>query len=154
MVIPAIVLASCGSLIDIDATILIQFAIFIFLFIILWRFLFRPTIRLIEARREATEGVLINAKKMDEEASGLSEEVEKRLGEVRSMASSERDQMVDRARAQERELLAKAREDARSMVDNSRKEMAEQSEAARQALKGETAVLADSVAAKILGRQL
>jgi F-type H+-transporting ATPase subunit b len=154
MLILASVTASGGALVDLDATILIQFVIFIFVFLVFRQLLFKPAIRLIEARREATEGTRTKAEKMDNDAKELNEDVEKRLKEIRSSASSERDKLVDQARRSERDLMTRAREDAHGILAQSRKEMSEQALAAKKELEKEIGALADSVASKILGRRL
>lgn len=154
MLIPVSVIASGGALVDVDSTIAIQFVIFVFVFLIFRQFLFKPAIRLIEARRQATEGARASAEALEIEAGKLNEDVDGRLKEIRAAAAAERDKMVEQARRRERDLVGRAREDAHEILAQSRAEMSRQASAARQALEREIGALADSVASKILGRRL
>ncbi len=154
MLTPASVVASGGALVDLDATLFIQLGIFLLMFLLLRQLLFKPVIRLIEARRTATVGMRDAADELEAEARKLNEDVEKRLEEVSASASAEREKMVDQARGQERELLNQARDDARGVVEQSKKDAVAQAEQARQSLRGEVSALASSVAATVLGRQL
>ena len=104
--------ASSGSLVDLDATYLIQLGIFLVVFLLLRSLLFRPVIRLIEARHDATVVAQQDATKFETEALELEEEVASKLTKIRAEASTEREHLVEAARRRERELLAKTRDDA------------------------------------------
>ena len=53
---PIISLAAGHPLIDVDATVIVQFVLFLVLFVIANRFLFQPYLRLRERRTEGIEG--------------------------------------------------------------------------------------------------
>lgn len=152
MLTPISIVAASGSIVDIDKTVFIQLGVFLLLFLVLRQLLFKPVIRLIEARRLATEGTRTEAKAFDEEATKLSGDVEQQLADIRSSATAERRRMVDQAKRQERELLIKAREDSRAMIDQTKQELESQAEQAKQTLREEIDAMVDVVATKVLGR--
>ena len=76
------------------------------------------------------------------------------LEAAREEASYGRDQIVEGARATEREITARAIEESHSIVEEARDQMTTQAEMTRNKLKEEVGSLADSVAAKVLGRQI
>ncbi|MCP4603984.1 MAG: ATP synthase F0 subunit B [Proteobacteria bacterium] len=154
MTTPIFILASGGSIIDLDATVFIQLVIFLFMFVFLRQFLFRPVIKIIEARREATDGMRAAAEEFDEEARKLNDDLDKQILDIRSSASEERHRMVEQARRQERDVLIKSREDSRGVVEQAKKEASEQSDEAWRALREEVNTFASTVATRVLGRQV
>ena len=143
-----------GSLVDLDGTFFIQLGLFLFMFIFLYAFLFRPMVRLIEARREATEGAMLKARDMSEEAARLSDDVDARILDIRTSAGAERDRMLEQARRQERDLMARAREESRVTVERARGELEKSGEQVRARLESEVDAMASAVAERILGRSI
>ncbi|MDJ0761880.1 MAG: ATP synthase F0 subunit B [Myxococcota bacterium] len=154
MAMPVSVIAAGGSIVDLDATLLIQLVIFLLVFLVLKQFLFRPVIDLIEARRKATQGTRSEATALEEEAGRLSDDVEKRLAEIRAEAGREREQMLEEAKRRERDIVTKARDDARNVVVQAKEEAVAQGETVREALKQEIVPLASAVTTKVVGRQI
>jgi F-type H+-transporting ATPase subunit b len=154
MTIPASVVASSGSIVDFDATLLVQAAVFLLMFFLLRSLLFRPVIRLIERRRKITEGSKSEAEALEREAVSLTEDVEGQLLEVRSTVSSEREKMVEESKRSAGEILLKAREDSSIVVSQAKEETAAKAERVRETLRAEIGSLVDIVAAKVLGRSI
>ncbi len=154
MTIPASVVASSGSIVDFDATLLVQAAVFLLMFLLLRSLLFRPVIRLIERRRKITEGSKSEAEALEREAVSLTEDVEGQLLEVRSTVSSEREKMVEESKRSAGEILLKAREDSSIVVSQAKEETAAKAEQVRETLRAEIGSLVDIVAAKVLGRSI
>jgi F-type H+-transporting ATPase subunit b len=154
MTIPISVVASSGSIVDFDATLLVQAFIFLLMFFLLRSLLFRPVIRLIEKRRKITEGSKNEAEALEQEAASLNEDVEGQLLEVRSSVSKEREKMVEESKRQASEILRKAREDSGIVVSQAKEETAAKAEQVRQILRAEIGSLVDIVAAKVLGRSI
>ena len=73
---------SSGSLVDIDATLLIQLGVFIVMIGLLKKLLFGPVIRLVEARFDATEGALSAAKELEVSSKHSMETVAAREADV------------------------------------------------------------------------
>lgn len=145
-------IASGGALVDLDGTFFIQFGLFVFMFIFLYFALFRPAIRLIEARREATEGTRERAIAMRKEAEAFSDEVDRQILDIKSAAILERDRMIEQARRRDRDLTAEAREKSRKAAQNARMQMKRDGEMVRKELEAEVEALATGVATRILGQ--
>ena len=154
MTIPASVVASSGSIVDFDATLLVQAAVFLLMFLLLRSLLFRPVIRLIERRRKITEGSKSEAEALEREAVSLTEDVEGQLLEVRSTVSGEREKMVEESKRSAGQILLKAREDSSIVVSQAKEETAAKAEQVRETLRAEIGSLVDIVAAKVLGRSI
>ena len=147
-------LSGGGSLVDLDATFFIQLGLFFFMFIFLYALLFRPAVRLIEARRQATDGTRAEAGEMREEAARLEADVEAQIRDIRAAAQGERDRIVEQARRREREQLDAARAEARRSVEQARERMEQEGMRARADLEAEVEKLAATVAERALGRSV
>jgi F-type H+-transporting ATPase subunit b len=143
-----------GSLVDLDGTFFIQLGLFFFMFVFLYALLFRPMVRLIEARREATEGAMDRAKATSAEAEKLAGDVDARIADIRASAAEERDRMVEQARRQERDLMASALEESRGTIEKARLELEERGREVRARLESEVDAMASAVAERILGRSV
>jgi F-type H+-transporting ATPase subunit b len=145
-------IASGGSLVDLDGTFFIQMGIFFVMFIFLHFALFRPVMRMIAARREATEGTTEKAHRMKEEAEKLGRDVADKLREVRAMATDERNRIVEDARDREREIIGAAQDAVRQSMTSARERMRTNAKSVKVKLTGELGQLADAVASRITGR--
>ncbi|MBN2340906.1 MAG: ATP synthase F0 subunit B [Deltaproteobacteria bacterium] len=145
-------IASGGSLVDLDGTFFIQLGIFFVMFIFLYVALFKPVLRLIDARREATDGATEQANETREKAAKLANDVDAQLVDIRAVAAKERARLVDAARQKERELLASAMDAARTEMEKARAEMARSAETLRSQLHGDIGTLADAVASRMIDK--
>lgn len=143
-----------GSMVDIDATILIQLVIFLFMLVVLRKLLFQPVIRLIEARREATEGALAAAEELDKEADALNTQFNEKMVAVRASATTERDRLIEEARTKERKVAGKSRDEAHDIILKMRADTERIAEETRDKLSQDIADIAEMVAAKTLNRAL
>jgi F-type H+-transporting ATPase subunit b len=145
-------IASGGSLVDLDGTFFIQMGIFFVMFIFLHFALFKPVMRMIAARREATEGTTEKAHRMKEEAEKLGRIADEKLMEARAAAAEERNRIIEDARDREREVLGAAQEAVRSSMTTARKQMTTNAQKVKAQLTGELGQLADAVVSRITGR--
>ena len=152
MAIFSTVTASSSSLVDIDATLFIQLAIFLIMLFLLSRLLFRPVIRVIEARRDATEGTMDRAAVLEKEAASLNEKAEAALQDVRTSAGRKRDSLISAASEREREIMTTARDKGRAMVSEMKRKAQSEISDTKSKLEAETAAFASMVAAKMLNR--
>jgi F-type H+-transporting ATPase subunit b len=146
--------ASSGALVDIDATLFIQLAIFLIMLFLLSRLLFRPVIRVIEARREATEGTMARAHELEREAASLNEEAAATFDGVRASARRKRDELILAASEKEREIMAEAREKGQTMVQDMKRRAESDLRQTKAKLEAETEAFASMVAAKVLNRSV
>ena len=126
MTIPGSIFTSGGSLVDVDATILIQLGIFLFLFIVLRSLLFKPIIRLLEARHQATESRREEAARLEVKATDLNEKISVQITEIRSSASKDRLGEEEKAGQAHRELLIRTREECMKLAQETRDDLEKQ----------------------------
>jgi len=142
------------SVLDLDPTFLIQLVVFVLVFLLLKRLLFKPVLALIEERRERTV-------KMQEEAERLRSEAEKnlrrsdqKLAEARAASLDEAERVRLAVWNAEQEMLARSRQEAGALVEKSRQEMAKEVERLRTELLGEVETFGRSIASKLLERDV
>jgi F-type H+-transporting ATPase subunit b len=147
-------IAASGSIVDIDGTFFIQLGIFTIISVGLYFALVRPVLRLVDARRDATEGAMGRASGVRDEAAAMRRDVDRQILEIRTAASAERVRFIEEARRREREVLDRARTDARKAIESARTEMEKSAVQVRAGLVREVDTMATAVAARVLGRSL
>jgi F-type H+-transporting ATPase subunit b len=140
--------------IDLDGTVLVQFAIFIVMYLVLRRFLFQPYLRMRAEREAHIDGVEKAAKEMEHKRETLEAEYQQRMQKARSGADEERLRMQSEGRARETELLGQARSRAQAQVSEVKGKIAAQVVAAQAELEKHAEPLARSLAHKLLGREI
>ena len=145
-------IASGGSLVDLDGTFFIQMGIFFVMFIFLHFALFKPVMRMIAARREATEGTTEKAFRLKDDAEKLTRDVDAKLAEVRIAAAAERNLIIEFARDNERDVLGAAQEAVRKDVTAARERMKTSAQNVKAQLTAELGQLADAVTSRMIGR--
>lgn len=151
---PIVSLAAGHPLIDIDATVIVQFVLFLVLFAIANRFLFQPYLRLRERRTQGIEGARAEAERMTAQADAKLADYEKQLAVAREGASNEARKIRAEASRIEREETDRAREKAQKAIDDAQATVRRETEAARGQLLPQADALARSIASKLLGREV
>ncbi len=148
------VFIASGSLVDIDSTLFIQLGIFLFMVFILRSLLFKPVIRLIEARDEATLGAVKKAAELQREAAAINADFETTIGKVRNEATADRNKTIDAAKQSEREILSTAKEHAARLMSETRTRAENEMRNVQKNLEEETRTMALLLAEKILDRRV
>jgi len=151
---PIVSLAGGHPLIDVDLTVLVQFVLFLVLFVIANRWLFQPYLQLRERRKAGIEGARAEAGRMTAEADAKLADYEKQLVVARDRANEEGRKVRLEAAAHEREVTDKARAEAQKAIDEAQGKMRADTAAARGQLMPQAETLARSMAAKLLGREV
>jgi F-type H+-transporting ATPase subunit b len=151
---PIVSLAAGHPLIDIDATVIVQFVLFLVLFAIANRFLFQPYLRLRERRRAGIEGARAEATRMTAQADAKLADYEKQLAVAREGANDEARKVRAEASRIEREETDRARDKAQKALDEAQSTVRRETEAARGQLLPQADALARSIASKLLGREV
>ena len=151
---PIVSLAAGHPLIDIDATVIVQFVLFLVLFAIANRFLFQPYLRLRERRKAGIEGARADAERMTAEAEAKLAGYEKQLAVAREGANDEARKIRAEASRIEREETDRARDKAQKALDDAQATVRRETEAARGQLLPQADALARSIASKLLGREV
>jgi len=147
-------IASGQALIDIDLTVLVQFGLFMLLFIVANKFLFQPYLKLRAHRKTETEGARAEADRMTAEADAKLADYEKQLAKARANATTESDKVRAEAAQHEREATDKARVAAVAAIEEAQAKVRKETEAARAELMPQADVIAKSIASKLLGREV
>jgi F-type H+-transporting ATPase subunit b len=151
---PIVSLAAGHPLIDIDATVIVQFVLFLVLFAIANRYLFQPYLRLRERRTAGIEGARAEAERMTAQADAKLADYEKQLAIAREGASDEARKIRAEATRHEREVTDRARATAQQAIDGAQAAVRRETEAARSQLLPQADALARSIASKLLGREV
>jgi F-type H+-transporting ATPase subunit b len=151
----ALVIASGDHpLIDIDGTVLVQFVLFLLLYLIANRMLFQPYLALRERRKAGIEGAREEADRMTGEADAKLAEYEQQLATARAKGNEEGRKLRAEASAHERDVTDKARAAAQKSIDEAGDKMRAQVEDARKQLMPQATQLAQKMASKLLGREV
>ena len=135
-----------------DYTFVVEIVIFVVLWLSLRRFWFEPALRIIRERAQRSEGALEEARAIQREAERLRAEHAAALDQARSEAQREMQAMVRTAEAEQKQLIADARDDAQRTLTDVRARIAEEVTAARTGLREQAREIARDVARTIVGR--
>ncbi len=151
---PIVSLAGGHPLIDIDLTVVVQFVLFLVLFVIANRFLFQPYLQLRERRRAGIDGARAEAERMTAQADAKLADYEKQLAVARDSANEQGRKVRLEAAAHEREVTETARKAAQVAIDQAQATMRSETETARKLLMPEAESLARAITSKLLGREV
>ena len=142
------------QLIDIDGTVFIQFGIFVLAALVLWRFLWRPYLRVRGERVSRVEGYREEATQMDADAQQRLTRAESALAEARRAGAGERVVARAEAHAREQTLLAEANAAANRTLADARARLDASVAGERAKLNAQASDVAMAAARKILGREV
>lgn len=141
-------------LIDIDLTVVIQFALFLIMFAIGNAFLFQPYLKLRERRKEGIDGARAEAEKMSAQADAELADYEKKLAQARSRANEEGRKVRAEAAAHEKSVTDASRAASQKALEEASAKMKAETDAARLQLLPQANALAKQIASKLLGREV
>ena len=95
---------------EINATVLLQLALFLILMVMLSQFLFRPLLQLFDARERRIDGAQEEAKQYRENADEKAAIIEERVHQARQEARETLNDFKNRAKVREDEILGAARD--------------------------------------------
>jgi F-type H+-transporting ATPase subunit b len=142
------------QLIDIDHTVFIQLGIFLVLFFVLSKFLWKPYLRVRTERVERVEGYREEAAKLEVDAQTRLARADAALAEARRVGSGERAVARAEAHAREQTLLAEANAAAQRKLADARARLSAVVDAERKKLAADSNQVATEAARKILGREV
>ncbi len=138
----------------IDSTFFAELVIFFVVFTILSRFYFRPFLQLFEARHKKTVQDREAAEKMMIDAQQKLEEYKQRLSAERAGAKRHYDTILEQAKKEETEILARAREEAKKVTQEAADSVAAQREKLKAQLQSDVESLAQTISEKLLSRKV
>jgi F-type H+-transporting ATPase subunit b len=141
-------------LIDVDGTLLVQFALFLIMLVILSRTLFRPYLKLRDARHKGIEGAREDAHGMDGRVRSIIADYDAKLSAAKLRGAEERQRLRTEGATHERQVLGAARDEAQKSLEGARAKISGEAAAARAKLEAESTTLARDIVKKILGREV
>jgi F-type H+-transporting ATPase subunit b len=151
---PIVSLAGGHPLIDLDLTVVVQFVLFLVLFVIANRFLFQPYLQLRERRKAGIEGARAEAERMSAAADAKLADYEKQLKIARERANDEGRKVRLEAAARELAVTTEARTAAQKAINEAQATMRDETQKARAQLLPQADALARSITSKLLGREV
>jgi F-type H+-transporting ATPase subunit b len=140
--------------VDFDTTFVVQVVLFIALTLILKPLLFDPMLKVFEERERLIDGAKAQARHLDEKAAGALTHYEAELAKARAAGAAEREKVRAEGLKREQEILASVREATTRVLEEGKRAARDEAERARTALRGQSAALAQDVAARVLGREV
>ncbi|MCD6291970.1 MAG: ATP synthase F0 subunit B [Deltaproteobacteria bacterium] len=141
-------------MIDLNATLFIQWGIFVSLMVFLHFFLFKPVLRVIDARQAKIEGTFAGAQELKDKASQDQVEYQAKLDGAKETLFAHTAAARESAVQESKLLMDKAREEALSQVESTRERVRYDSEIVQRELIASVDGLAHEIATKILERKI
>jgi F-type H+-transporting ATPase subunit b len=140
--------------IKLDWTLLLQFANFVVLMLVLNVLLYRPLRAIIAKRRETVETSHARAKDLASQVDDKMARYQQQLQTAKQKGAQEKTQLKQQAVQEESGILKAAHAEGNGHIVVIKDQVATEAETARSLLKAETASLASLIATKVLGRAL
>jgi F-type H+-transporting ATPase subunit b len=145
---------SSGALIDLDGTILVQLAVFFIALVILRALVFKPMLRVFEAREEAIDGARREARRMEQEARAAGDKFDDEMRGLRSSATAERERLRQEGQRLERTILDKVRQETQKELGDAEAQLQIEARRLRADINATVPKLAGQIAEKLLGREV
>ena len=140
-------------MIEINLTIVIQVVQFLLLLFILNRFLFRPTISLIEEREQKITTWKEETKNFHESMQERLQSYENQIVEAKVDAQAQQELVTGELKEKEDKKLEEVSEEAMRIVASTREKLQEETELLRGQLREQAEEMSQLVAEKVLGRK-
>lgn len=140
-------------MIEINLTIVIQVVQFLLLLFILNRFLFRPTINLIEEREKKITGWKEETKNCHESMQARLQSYENQILEAKAKVQEQQELVTEELKKEEDKKLEAVSEEALRIVASTREKLQQETEALRGQLREQAKEMSQLVTEKVLGRK-
>ena len=140
-------------MIDINLTIVIQVVQFLLLLFVLNRFLFRPTINLIEEREQKITTWKEETKNFHESMQERLQSYENQILEAKAQAQEQQELVTVELQKEEDKKLDAVSEEAVGIVVSTREKLQEETELLRGQLREQAEEMSQLLAEKVLGRK-
>jgi len=140
--------------IDLNMTLLVQWGIYIALMVFLHFFLFKPVLKVVDARQAKIEGTMAGAEELQTQAARNREEYETKIKSAKERVFARTAAIREAAAREAKEVMDKAREEAMAQVEATRERIQHESEEVRKELLANVDTLARSIAGKLLEREI
>lgn len=141
-------------MIELNATLLVQWGIFVALMVFLNIFLFKPVLRVIDARQAKVEGNFAGAEDIQAKAGRDRDEYQVKLEAAKEKLFARTAAIREDTAKESKALMEKAREEALAQVESTKERVRYDSEIVRKELVANVDDLASEIAGKILERAI
>jgi F-type H+-transporting ATPase subunit b len=141
-------------MISLDYSVVYQVVLFLVVWVILSKVLFRPYVSLLEERERKTTGAEHDLSELEHEAARLRTQYEEKIAQAQAAGNAVKEAILQDARQQREGVLTQAREEAMSILEGVRRELANQMQKERQLAAAEVRAIAQEMATKVLGRNV
>jgi F-type H+-transporting ATPase subunit b len=141
-------------MISLDYTIGYQIILFLVLWFVLTRILFRPYLTLLEERERRTAGTQHESVELAREGELLKAQYEERITRAQAAGAAAKEAILRQARQEREQLISQVREEATRTLEQVRQEVRRQMEKEKQLATTEVGVIAQEMVRKILGRSV
>ena len=141
-------------MISLDYTILLQMLLFVFLWIVLTRVLFRPYLSLLEERERKTEGAEEESTSLEQEGERLRALYEEGIAKARAAGAAAKEAILQEVRQQREQALSRAREEAFKSLEQVRLDIRNEVSRERGNMSREAEIIAQEMVGKVLGRRV
>jgi F-type H+-transporting ATPase subunit b len=141
-------------MISLDYSVVYQIILFVILWFILSKLLFRPYLDLLDERERKTVGTQHDSTDLEHEGARLRAQYEEQIAQAHAAGYIDKDAILQEARRHRERVLNQAREEAMGMLEGVRREVAMRLEQERQFAAAEVRTIAQQMANKVLGRNI
>ena len=141
-------------MISLDYSVVYQIILFVILWFILSKLLFRPYLDLLDERERKTVGTKHDSTDLEHEGARLRAQYEEKIAQAHAAGYIDKDAILQEARRHRERVLNQAREEAMGMLEGVRREVAMRLEQERQFAAAEVRTIAQQMANKVLGRNI
>jgi F-type H+-transporting ATPase subunit b len=141
-------------MIALDISIVWQILLFLALWLIVSKVLFRPYMALLDEREQKTTGADDNSYNLEHEAERLRAQYEEAIANAAAAGNATKDAIVQQARHQREALLSSARHEAAGILERVRLQVRSQLAQERDLAIREAEAVAHDMVGKILGRRV
>ncbi len=141
-------------MISLDISVVYQIILFVVLWVILSKVLFRPYLNLLEQRERKTTGAKHDTSDLEHEGQRLRAEYEGKIAQAQAAGHAAKEAILQEAQQQRARVLNQARAEATGTLERERQDVHNQLQKERQLAVSEIATAAQQMVSKILGRSV
>ena len=139
-------------MVELNSTVWIQMANFLVLILILNFLLFKPVLKIIEARNKKLEESKGEVSSLDETIERKMAQYEERIRQARAEAALQRDAVTEEGTEQSKEIIGKVRDEISKKLEGFKAQLQKETDEARGSLREQTRTIAAEISEKVLGR--
>ena len=141
-------------MIHLDISIAYQILLFLVLWVVLNKVLFKPYLHLLAEREGKTAGAEHDSSSLEHEAARLRADYEGKFAQAQAAGYAAKDAIVQNGRQQREKILSQARDEATGMLERVRNDVATAMEQEKRLAVTEVATIASDMVNKVLGRRV